>query len=357
MSDRFRSRRSRLLLVTGLLTLAVAVTTTVVVAQRDGTRVESKRSPAPATAPVTRGDLVATESLSGTLEHAEDIHAPNWLSGTVTWLPEPGTVVERGEQLYRIDDRPVLLLYGKIPPYREFAPGMSDGNDVRQLERNLAALGYTGFDVDREYTEFTARAVKRWQRVHGLKPTGRLERGRVLFVPGAARAGEPERRVGDHASPGDPVLAMTSTRLGVSAEVKLSRQHLVRRNTPVTVVLPDGKRVAGKVTSVGSTASRDEDRDSEPTVAVRIALTGAGDPTALSYAPVQVEVVSDRRREVLSVPVAALLALGEGGYGVQVVDGDRSRIVRVEAGLFAKGRVEITGRGIRAGTTVGMPKL
>ena len=58
---------------------------------------------------------------------------------------------------------------------------------------------------------------------------------------------------------------------------------------------------------------------------------------------------------MLPVPVAALLALAEGGYGVQVVEGSTSRIVPVETGLFAGGRVEIAGDGVREGMTVGVP--
>ena len=57
----------------------------------------------------------------------------------------------------------------------------------------------------------------------------------------------------------------------------------------------------------------------------------------------------DERKDVLTVPVAALLALAEGGYGVEVVDGGDRRIVAVETGLFAGGRVEVTGDGHRRG--------
>jgi multidrug efflux pump subunit AcrA (membrane-fusion protein) len=65
--------------------------------------------------------------------------------------------------------------------------------------------------------------------------------------------------------------------------------------------------------------------------------------------------IASERKNVLTVPVAALLALAEGGYGVQVVDGATTRIVTVETGLFADGKVEITGGGLTPGTTVGMP--
>jgi hypothetical protein len=53
--------------------------------------------------------------------------------------------------------------------------------------------------------------------------------------------------------------------------------------------------------------------------------------------------------------VAALLALAEGGYGVEVVDGASTRIVAVETGLFAGGQVEVSGGGLAEGTVVGVP--
>ena len=59
---------------------------------------------------------------------------------------------------------------------------------------------------------------------------------------------------------------------------------------------------------------------------------------------------------MLTVPVSALLALKEGGYGVQVVAAGATRIVPVKLGMFADGRVEISGSGITAGTKVGVPQ-
>ena len=68
--------------------------------------------------------------------------------------------------------------------------------------------------------------------------------------------------------------------------------------------------------------------------------------------------VADERKDVLTVPVAALLALAEGGYGVEVVEGGtRPASCAVETGMFADGRVEVTGDGIAEGMTVGMPVM
>jgi len=59
---------------------------------------------------------------------------------------------------------------------------------------------------------------------------------------------------------------------------------------------------------------------------------------------------------VLAVPVAALLALPEGGFGVEIVEGNTTRIVAVKTGMFAAGRVEVSGEGIAEGMKVGVPK-
>ena len=63
----------------------------------------------------------------------------------------------------------------------------------------------------------------------------------------------------------------------------------------------------------------------------------------------------ERRKNVLTVPVAALLALAEGGYGLQVVEAGAVRHVPVRVGLFAEGRAEVSGAGLADGMTVGMP--
>jgi multidrug efflux system membrane fusion protein len=50
------------------------------------------------------------------------------------------------------------------------------------------------------------------------------------------------------------------------------------------------------------------------------------------------------------------MAAAGGGFAVQVVDGGTTRQVPVRTGLFADGRVEITGDGLAEGMTVGVPK-
>src|SRR5262249_48303364 len=136
----------------------------------------------PATAQVTRQTLVDQQEASGTLGYGRGASGANRPTGTVTALAETGAMVKRGEALYGVDNTPVVLLYGTLPPYRPLAPG-TEGADVKQFERELRALGYSGFTVDEKYDSSTARAVKKWQKALGLAQTGTVELGREVYAP------------------------------------------------------------------------------------------------------------------------------------------------------------------------------
>src|SRR4029079_12822249 len=133
----------------------------------------------------------------GTLGYADAFALTAGVAGTITRLPDPGTVVRRGPSLYEVDGAPAAwLLYGSLPAWRDFAPGMTDGDDVRQLERNLRALGYDPGDVDRDWTWETTGAVEQFQRDRDLDDTGTLSRAAVVFRDGPVRVGEAKAAVG-----------------------------------------------------------------------------------------------------------------------------------------------------------------
>ena len=138
---------------------------------------------ATATAEVTRRDLRAQEEVDGTLGYGQAWAVPNQRQGTITALAAEGAVVTRGEALYRVDGKPVPLLYGRLPAWRDLSVGVDDGPDVRQLEQNLVALGYDpdrAITVDNHFTWATRAAVRRLQEVLGLEETG-------TSLPGVAR--------------------------------------------------------------------------------------------------------------------------------------------------------------------------
>jgi peptidoglycan hydrolase-like protein with peptidoglycan-binding domain len=315
----------------------------------------------PATAEVTLRDLVDQDSTTGSLGYGDTSTIANHRQGTVTWLPAEGRVLGRGQALWRVDTLPTVLMYGTVPLYRTLSNGVADGEDVRQLERNLRALGYTGFTVDDEYTSATAAAVADWQDDVGLPETGSVDADQVVFAAGPVRVDSTKLAVGGAASPG-PALDVTATTRVVTVELEVSDQRLARKGAAVQVELPGGQRVPGRITSVGNVAHAETDESGretgEATVDVVVTLDAkavAAAAGAIDQAPVTVYFTAEERKGVLTVPVSALLALSEGGYGVQVVSGGTTKIVAVETGLFADGDVEITGAGIAEGTKVGVP--
>ena len=316
-------------------------------------------SSAPATTTVARGTLVDVQTFPGQLAYGPELLAESRLSGTVTAIPDVGTTIDRGRALFRIDDKPVILMYGSIPAYRTLTAGhaghpATSGADVREFETNLAALGYTGFSVGTAYSASVAAAVRHWQRDVGVAQTGDVELGRVYYTSGPIRVARQKLTPG--AVAGGPILSYTSTSRLVTATLQAHNQALATLGAHVTIALANGKDVDGTVISVGTPSDDQTAADQEPTLDVVASLD---DPTAvdgLDDGPARVSFVAQERKNVLYVPVGALLALAEGGYGLQIIDGDRTRIVAVTTGLFAAGNVEITGGDITAGMTVGMAR-
>jgi hypothetical protein len=311
----------------------------------------------PGSAKVTSATLTSTEKVSGTLGYGTANPLLRAGPGTVTWLPAAGDVISRGKTVYSVDDLPVPAVYGTIPPYRTLKSGV-DGNDVRQLEENLRALGYQGFTVDNEFTSATTTAVKQWQEDLGREQTGAVQTSEIVVVPGEVRVAELKTQAGGQAN--GQILTYTGTTRTVTVNLDVSKQHLVSQGIEATVTLPDGKTVAGNVTSVGNVAtakpSQQNDTSTTSTIEVVVALTDQAAAGKLDAAPVDVTLVAEKRENVLTVPVGALVALAEGGYGVQVIDGTSTKYVAVETGMFANGKVEVRGSGIAAGPVVGVPK-
>jgi peptidoglycan hydrolase-like protein with peptidoglycan-binding domain len=359
------------------------------------------------TVPVTRATLTERTTVDGQLGYGTEIPLPVKSTGTLTWLPTEGRTVERGGTLLRVDDRPVVLLYGTLPMYRILGltadtrqgtgqdagakgdaqgtgdQGLTDhtsqapapsgsptpggagaggtggtlrGMDVLQFESNLAALGYTGFTIDEEFTDVTARAVKRWQKSLGLPQTGTVGVGDVVYSPGKVRIGHAGVRLGSAVT--EDVLTYTGTSRKVVVNASAAEDSWAVRGAAVTIGLPDGTSVKGEVASVGKRATDPEEGGGEggsgaPTVPVTITIKDQKSVGRLESAPVTVEYVGRERADVLTVPVAALVALAEGGHGLETADG---RFVAVKTGLFADGRVEVSGSAVREGMKVRIPE-
>jgi peptidoglycan hydrolase-like protein with peptidoglycan-binding domain len=257
--------------------------------------------------------------------------------------------VTRGEPLFKVDELPIVALYGAVPMYRTLGNGMV-GADVQQLQKNLVELGYAEFTIDGIYAQATTTAVLAWQADLGLVQTGMVEAGQVVFTPGPARIAEHVAQVGDLlGSDSAHILNYTDATRIVTVALNVVDQALAMEGGAVTVTLPDERTVAGVIAEVGSVVTEEE-------FEVTVTITDQAVLGTLEAAPVEVDFVSATREDVLTVPVTALLALAEGGYGVEIVEGNSTRIVAVNTGMFAGGRVEVSGEAIAEGMMVGVPR-
>jgi hypothetical protein len=317
-------------------------------------------APPPATSPVVRQNLSAVTPVTATLGYAGSYAIAGQGGGSLTWLPSAGQVIGQGQVLYKTDNAsPVVLLYGTVPAWRALGQGLT-GADVRQLNHDLVSLRDAGrADIAAAgwnyYSSETAYGVQRLEERLGVSfPPGSLALGQLVFEPGAIRVSHVTGRLGGPAD--GPVLAATSDRSVVLIPLLVSMESQVREGDRVTVTLPDGTTTPGVVSSVGAvaTTSVSQAGGTATTIPVQVKLTDPRAADGLDQAPVTVNITTATARDVLAVPVTALLAQSGGGYDVEVVEpGSTREYVPVTPGIFdgTSGLVQVTG-ALRPGQRV-----
>jgi len=367
--------------------LAAATITGGVLAMSGGKQAIAAARPLSAgTTPVEKRTLSATTSQGGILTYrARSDGSPyeviNEGGGTYTTLPAVGAVISQGHVLYRVNNRPVVLLYGSTPAYRTLSAGAS-GPDVAELNGDLVALGYaTRAQLHPSSASFgsaTATAVAKLEAALGVPRTGALSLGQAVFEPVAVRVTGVTAQPGSGAQPGETVIQGTSTTRQVQVALDASQQTSVAVGNKVSITLPNNHTTQGVVSSVAtvascpsspgsggsgsSSASAGTDTcasGSTPTITVDIAPSDPRATGTWDQAPVQVGITTDSVPDALVVPVTALLAQSGGGYSVEVAgaSGVGNRLVPVSLGLFddADGLVQVTGPGLAAGQQVVVP--
>jgi peptidoglycan hydrolase-like protein with peptidoglycan-binding domain len=338
-------------------------------ATQAGTSTKEQRAP---TMPVERGALDSMVSLDGVLTYrAQPDGSPysviNHAAGTYTRLPAAGDRVACGDELYRVDDKPVLLLCGTVPTYRSLRVGDS-GNDVQQLNANLHMLGVdsaAGVELspdDNDFTWRTAKALEVLQYDKGLGASGVLAIDNAVVLPESARIAKVAVELGGLAQSGVSVLSATSDALEVQVQLDASQQGEVRNGDHAQITLPGNKSVPGMVDRLGTVAQvpAGQNANAGPAAATISAYVSVDDPAAargLDQAPVQVDITTQGVDNVLSVPVTAIVGRSGGGYAVEIerVSG-RRELVAVKLGLFdtTAGRVQVDGH-LRRGDQVVVP--
>lgn len=213
------------------------------------------------TAVVERTDVVATETLSGTLgfEASDPVtHRTSeqgittvrgFASGVVTSVADEGVVLESGDVLYAINAQPVVVLAGDVPVYRSFNSRMPDGSDVEQLEQALFDLGFDpeeDMTIDEDFTSATSDAIERLQDSIGAEETGRLDLGYIVFAPEVTYVANVFVVVGDETGPGSPIIATSRSIVGTATAVAAEGSAVGNGETivevgqePIVVLLGD----------------------------------------------------------------------------------------------------------------------
>ena len=326
---------------------------------------------------INRCTLTDSQTFPGQTTFGAGHPLPLQSHGLITWLPKAGTVVREGQTLVRTDDRPVVLLYGSLPQYRTLrapavpttdrskgaaatpsapattsgtaadAPTPMHGSDVRELKRSLTRLGYRGLDTGENYTRSTGNVVKRWQRDLGEDPTGSVQLGDIFVAAGPLRVVPgPDGVVGQPMSA--TALQWTSRTRVVTATVG-DTSTWAQTGAKLSVDAGQAGSIPAVVSSVSAADSTSSDGGQNLHVVASVA-----DQSALNSAGTAVTVthLTTRHVNVLCAPSAALVALAEGGYGLELGAGT---YLAVQTGLFAQGEVEVSGAGVHAGLRVYLP--
>jgi multidrug efflux pump subunit AcrA (membrane-fusion protein) len=230
---------------------------------------------------------------------------------------------------------------------------------VRQLNRNLVALGYaTSSELDPTSDYFgseTRYALERLQAHLGVSETGELALGEAVLLPAPVRITKVAATLGTSVPPDAVIMQTSATARRVVVDLDAAQQSSVKVGNRVTITLPNNSTTPGVVTSVGKVAS--SGGSSGATVPVYIALRNPRVTGSLDQAPVNVQITTAEVKQALVVPIDALLALAGGGYAVEAVGARGAhQLVPVTPGLFddADELVQVSG-SLTAGERVVVP--
>jgi peptidoglycan hydrolase-like protein with peptidoglycan-binding domain len=331
------------------------------------------------TVAVAKQTLASTIIAQGTVTYTGT--TPITLTGTVggattqliTRAPAVGATAGSGDRLLEVSGRPVFLLPGQVPMYRTVTDGLK-GDDVRQLQQALTALGY-GHLVSGTFDAATQIQVKRWYEHAGYEPQedgGKvtLPSGEILFLPTLpVRVDTVTAHAGSTAS--GQIGTVTNSTVNIQSTLPSSDAQFVHGGMNATLSLPDGNSMAAKVDAIGKdatpppTAAPNADSVQQQQGQQQVQSTPdstplritAQDPAALAaYADKAVKIdieIGKTNGAVLVVPVAAVATSQDGSTRVQVQgSGGQVRDVPVKLGLTANGLVEVSGTGLAEGDRV-----
>ncbi|MFJ8462833.1 peptidoglycan-binding protein [Streptomyces swartbergensis] len=302
----------------------------------------------------------------------------------------PGQKLAAGQVLLEVSGRPLFVLKGAVPAYRDLVPGKR-GEDVAQLQAALRDSGHsTGNDLSGVFGPGTEQAVTAFYRSIGYevpateapvslaedpepgeaaspvaKPAEESPRtlptfpmSEVVFVRSfPAYVEEVRTKVGDDA--GESLLSLSSGALTVEGSVTPQEKGMIRAGQKVRIYSDtEGREFFGKVESIRmerATAKDAGEESGEQKYTVMVTPSRPL-PVKLNGENVQLTVVAaSSRGKVLAVPSSAVSTGADGLTSVTERVGEKERRIPVTVGVSGDGYVEIVpekGARLEAGSQV-----
>lgn len=259
-----------------------------------------------------------------------------------------GSSVELGDVLYSVDSQPVVALSGALPAWRTLSTSSTAGPDIQQLEQSLVSLGYDPdktVTIDEKFDSKTKAMVERWQTGLGIKATGTVTLGSVVFLPTTTKVDSVSTSVGSAVGDGDTIVTLAASTQEIVIDVPNGDENSIVPG--LQVALGDSTGTVALLRSVARSGA----------AVVQAVITPAAPiANASNGATIAVTVNSVALKSVLVVPAVALLSKIDGTYAVQVQgkDGTLSWVTVDMLGISGN-KVGIRGPGITAGTLVMVP--
>ena len=333
MRDPLRTKR---IFLAGLAVGVVAMSATGLAAARliESPKQLAARSAAPAASAITgvarmrvlRDGVV----LPGVVQAGKTVTvaaAAPYRTVIVTKMPvKPGQKVSPGHVIAQVDGRPVILLRGKLPAYRDLRVG-DTGPDVTQLQAALTGLGYSDYDESGYFGASTALAVETLFDHFGYRvplytprarkspanPTGirpppevYLPMSDVCFIPTASAIVVGATKAGNSLAAGQPVVRLATGPPYVTGLLSAHQVALARTGSAARIRAGNRRSTAGVLTGIAAIPAGP--RSAQPRFPVTV-TTDKALPESLIGTTVRLTLWSTISSEpVLSVPVTAVFS-------------------------------------------------
>lgn len=299
---------------------------------------QNQPPPAPVTVDLAQRDLFsATLWVSGTVISRNDSRIAAETDGRITWIAEPGTVIEEGQAIARIDhtDLDLDLMDSEAQLGSLNAQLRYQENNVTRLKQlasnNNAAANQ--LDEAQSQLDMTRQDIKRAE-VSIAQIKRRIDQSNVL-APFPGLVVERLIQVGEFVNRGNQIARLVDTEhreiraqapLSVAAYLQQGQEVSVDHDTlistsPIERIIP-----------VGDERSR--------MFEVRLA---ADNPALVVGSPVKVALPNSEPRDLVAIPRDALVLRGNQIYVLRVNEESTAERVDIRTGIGLGNMVEVIG--------------